>query len=134
MSPEICLHDLRVGWSERFSRFEMEEATFLERYNEYLQMHAEARVAYVRKWLRDNTIRFGEKVEIHALLRRFESLANELRAAVVLCGVSCSSCGLLCLEQKHHSGKHDCKTTHLCSRLCSFADQHPDETVPCDMP
>ncbi|KIM24854.1 hypothetical protein M408DRAFT_26650 [Serendipita vermifera MAFF 305830] len=135
LSPEGCLQELRVGWNERLSRFEMDEAVFIEQYNAYLQTIADTRIAYVRRWLRDNTIRFGEKVEILALIRRFEGLAKELKAAVVLCGLSCSSCSLLCLDQKHHGGKHDCKTSHRCPRLCTFESQHTEDTVPsCDMP
>lgn len=135
LSPQGCLVDLRMGWGERRSRFEMDEGDFLQHYNAYLQARADVRVAYVRRWLQENTIRFGEKTETHALLRRFEGLAKELKAAVVLCGVSCSNCGLLCLEQKHHGGNHDCKTSHRCWKLCTFAEQHFAEEVPgCDIP
>jgi hypothetical protein len=124
-----------MGWGERLSRFEMDESDFLQRYNEYLETRADIRIAYVRRWLHENTVRFGEKTEIHSLLRRFEGLAKELKAAVVLCGISCSLCGLLCLEQKHHGGNHDCKTSHRCSKLCAFADQHAGQAAPpCDIP
>jgi hypothetical protein len=135
LSPESCLAELRKGWGERLSRFEMDEDEYLLRYNAYLQSRAGTRITYVRQWLRDNTIRFGEKTEIHALMRRFEGLAKELEAAVVLCGASCSQCGLSCLEQKYHTGSHDCKTLHRCPKLCAFVERHTGEEIPsCSIP
>ncbi|KAG8816259.1 hypothetical protein FRC17_000381 [Serendipita sp. 399] len=134
--PEFCLHELRVTWEKRWSRFDMDDKIFLQEYNAYLQGLADQRISYVRQWLTQNTLRFGEKAEITAVMRRFDGLAKETKAAVVLCGISCANCGLLCLEQKYHTGRHDCKTTHRCHRICAFANQHDsDSPIPsCDMP
>ncbi|KAG8854044.1 hypothetical protein FRB91_004122 [Serendipita sp. 411] len=134
--PEFCLHDLRMTWEKRRSRFDMDEQIFLQEYNAHLQELADQRISYVRQWLTQNTLRFGEKAEITAVMRRLDGLAKELKAAVVLCGISCAKCGLLCLKQKYHTGSHDCHTAHLCHRICTFADQHdPKSEIPsCDMP
>ncbi|PVF95046.1 hypothetical protein CPB86DRAFT_739378 [Serendipita vermifera] len=134
LDPGSCLHTLRVGWPQRLERFEMVEAEYLNQFNAYLKSLANARVNYVRAWLKANTTRFGEKAELTILLRRFESLARELQAAIVLCGSICSSCGLLCLEQKHHIGPHDCLTSHRCSEPCAFIKEHDNEVADCDMP
>lgn len=106
----------------------------MERYNAYLQGLADIRIQYVRNWLRENTRRFGDKTEITSVVRRFEGLSKELKAAIMLCGISCSSCGLLCIEQKYHNGRHDCKTSHQCYKLCEFEKQHEDAVPQCDMP
>ncbi|KAG8823849.1 hypothetical protein FRC17_009237 [Serendipita sp. 399] len=134
--PELCLHELRVTWEKRRHRFDMDDQIFLQEYNAYLQGLADQRISYVRQWLTQNTLRFGEKSEITAVMRRFDGLAKEMKAAVVLCGISCAKCGLLCIEQKYHAGRHDCNTTHLCHRICAFANQHDAELPipPCDMP
>ena len=106
----------------------------MQRYNTYLEGLANTRVEYVRRWLKENTRRFSDKVEVTTLLRRFEGLAQELKAAVILCGISCSSCGLLCIEQKYHNGRHDCKTSHLCAKVCTYYKQHDGDVPPCEMP
>jgi hypothetical protein len=134
LNPESCLHTLRVGWSKRLERFEMVESDYLNQFNAYLKRLADTRINYVRSWLKANTARFGEKAELTLLLRKFESLARELQAAVVLCGRTCSSCGLLCLEQKHHIGSHDCLTSHRCPEPCAYIKEHENEEVDCDMP
>ncbi|CCA69193.1 hypothetical protein PIIN_03093 [Serendipita indica DSM 11827] len=134
LSPTLCLTNLRRGWADRFNRFDMEEDDFLRDYNIHLQSRADIRIESVRNWLLQNVRRFGERSEITSLLRRFEGMAKELKAAIVLCEISCAECRLLCLEPKYHTGRHDCKTSHRCHRVCAFAEQHADEIPQCDMP
>lgn len=134
LSPEQCLHDLRITWPDRFERFKLPEQEFMQQYNDYLQGLADVRIQYVKKWLTVNTMRFGERIEITPLFRKFEGLAKELKAAVALCGITCSSCGLKCIEQKYHSGRHDCKTSHRCANICAYVGQHDEDIPQCDMP
>jgi hypothetical protein len=136
LNPGLCLHDLKMQWNKRLDRFNFNEDEYLEQYQAFLQGLADQRIRYVRHWLSVNTARFGDNIEVTGLLRRLESLAKELKAAVTLCGTTCSSCGLLCLEQKyHHARKHDCMTSHRCYRLCEFREQHTESLPPeCDLP
>jgi hypothetical protein len=111
----------------------MTEREFVDGYNDYLRILAEARVTHVRDWIAANTSRFGEKAEVTSLRRTFDQLSKELRASAVLCGSKCFSCGLLCLEHKQHEGDHNCMTDHKCPEICGFADEH-EEDVACDLP
>jgi hypothetical protein len=130
LNPGLCLHDLKVQWNERLRRFYLKEDEFLEQYNTFLQDLADKRICYVRRWLSINTSRFGNRIEAAGLFHRLEKLAKELKAAVTLCGTTCSSCGLLCLEQKYHTKKHDCVTYHKCHGPCEFREQHTEMLTP----
>ncbi|KIM22922.1 hypothetical protein M408DRAFT_331422 [Serendipita vermifera MAFF 305830] len=127
------LFQLRMGWEHRQERFSRSEDEFLAGYNQYLSALAEARIDHVQTWIDVNAARFGQKAEVTSLRRHFEQLSKELRLSVMLCGLKCSRCSLLCLENKWHDGDHDCKTNHKCSELCGFTDEH-ESVVGCDLP
>lgn len=130
-----CLSELRRTSPGYFDRFEKKEDVFFQSLAAYLQSQADIRVSHVRCWLMLNTERFKGNSEVVAMLRRFEDLARELKAGVMLCGSKCSSCGLLCLEHNQHDGLHDCKTSHKCAQICSFVDQHEISDIPsCSVP
>ncbi|KIM19859.1 hypothetical protein M408DRAFT_334238 [Serendipita vermifera MAFF 305830] len=133
LSLNSCLVQLRMGWEHRQNRFSVPEDEFLAGYNQYLSALAEARIDHVQTWINVNAARFGEKAEITSLRRTFEQLSKELRISAMLCGLKCSECGLLCLENKRHDGDHDCKTNHKCPELCGFASEH-EADVGCDLP
>jgi hypothetical protein len=136
LKPELCLRDLRLQWNERYERFSLEEAGFLEQYNTFLQGLADERIRYVNRWISTNSSKFKEKIAATGLVHRFEGLTKELKAAVMLCGIMCSSCGLRCLRQKYHAAKeHDCMTDHRCHRPCDITEQHVEDFPPeCDLP
>jgi len=122
-----------MRWENKKERYSMTERDFVDGYNDYLRILAEARVTHVRDWIAANTSRFGEKAEVTSLRRTFDQLSKELRASAVLCGSKCFSCGLLCLEHKQHEGDHNCMTDHKCPEICGFGDEHEDD-VACGLP
>ena len=135
MSAEECLASLRSSWGERHNRFRMTEKEFLAAFNRYLLDLADARVQQVRTWLEQNTARFAQHADVQALFRSFQELAKELKSGVALCGATCGSCSLLCLNARRHDDAHDCRTIHKCPHTCQFLDQHDSMSVPaCDMP
>jgi hypothetical protein len=135
LSLQGCLKELRLTFTRRDERFQIGEDMFFRELSSHLHYLVETRILHVFQWLKVNTERFGEKGEITVLFRAFDAYAKELRASVVLCGSKCSSCGLLCLEHKQHTGKHNCQTSHRCSHPCGFIDQHEGSEIPeCDIP
>jgi hypothetical protein len=135
LSINTCLSDLRRGWDSRLRRYSMTEQDYLSAYQIYLEKITSSRVELVHEWLKVNTSRFAENAEIKILFRTFEDLVKELKTAILPCGASCSTCSLLCLEQRHHEGRHDCATNHMCPKLCGFVDQHGGSVIPpCGMP
>jgi hypothetical protein len=134
-SLQSCLAQLRSGFVKISNRFQLGEVQFFKSISSYLHHLVEMRIQHIAKWLAINTERFGNQGEITLLFRTFDTHAKELRASVILCGSKCSSCGLLCLEHKQHTGKHHCQTSHRCSHLCGFIDQHEGSEIPeCDIP
>ncbi|PVF98362.1 hypothetical protein CPB86DRAFT_825740 [Serendipita vermifera] len=130
-----CLRTLRMSYPGRDARYRIGEADFFKGLSSYLVNLVEARLKHVSQWLTANTERFGEKGEITVLIRTFDAYSKELRASVTLCGSKCSSCGLICLEHKQHTGKHHCQTSHRCVHPCEFVDQHEEAEIPeCDIP
>lgn len=135
LSIRSCLLELRRGWNHRLRRYSMTEQDYFSAYQAYLEKVASSRVELVHRWLKINTERFVENAEIKDLFRTFENLVKELRMAILPCGAPCSTCNLLCLEQRYHEGKHDCATKHKCPTICGFTDQHEVSKIPsCDMP
>jgi hypothetical protein len=135
LSLRDCLKNLRMGFQGRDARYQIGEADFFKGLSSYLVNLVEARLKHVSQWLTANTERFGEKGEITGLIRTFDNHCKELRASVTLCGSKCSSCGLVCLEHKQHTGKHHCQTSHRCVHLCEFVDQHDEAEIPeCEIP
>jgi hypothetical protein len=136
-APSIrsCLGKMYKEYEKGHKRFEIKDSDYLHDLSTHLNKAAEARISHVRQWLKANTVRFGDKAEVSALLREFDSMAKEIRSSVALCGSKCSYCGLLCLEHKQHDETHDCQTDHKCPEVCGFSDQHNDGPVPaCGMP
>lgn len=133
-SISACLAYLRAGYPRLEERYNMDDGEYYRSLQAYLQAVVESRVEQVRRWITVNTERFGPKAEITALLHTFDAFAKEMQLSVLLCGSKCSQCGLICLEHKQHNRQHDCKTSHLCPRVCSFVDQHQGEIPECGMP
>ncbi|KIM22918.1 hypothetical protein M408DRAFT_277567 [Serendipita vermifera MAFF 305830] len=133
LSLESCLVQLRMGWERRQERFSGPEEEFLTAYNQYLSALAKARIDHVQTWINVNAARFGEKAEVRSLRRHFDQLSQDLQMSVILCGLKCSDCGLLCLEKRLHDGNHDCRTNHRCLDPCEFSEEH-EGAVGCHLP
>lgn len=85
------------------------------------------RISHVGEWLNSNTARFSQDLpQLQEVQRLFDLLSAALKANIKLCGVQCSRCHLACVSSCHHSGPHDCLTSHSCPHPCGYSEAHAD--------
>ncbi|PVF98358.1 hypothetical protein CPB86DRAFT_758529 [Serendipita vermifera] len=133
-SAKSCLRELHKGFRARAQRFSGEDIHF-KAYQQYLDDLVASRIDGVSKQFRINVEDSSSNSEMAKLSRRFDELAERLRASMTLCGTKCSFCELLCLDTMDHDGTHDCGTSHKCSNVCGFIQQHEGNDRPtCDLP
>lgn len=130
------LLELIRSWDQCNSRSSAaSDSEWIEALDAHLQHCVFLRLEHVQLWLNINTARFQADVTtFQALRREYEALSVTLRADVQLCKLGCGECHLLCLKGRHHSGAHDCLTTHTCVHRCGFTEEHPADDIPCGLP
>ncbi|RUS25274.1 hypothetical protein BC938DRAFT_472396 [Jimgerdemannia flammicorona] len=112
------------------------DADWYALYSAFVKHMIARRIRRARQWFSANTARFpSDHPEISAASYELEQESDRLVAAWSLCGLTCENCSLRCLEQRDHSGHHDCFTDHRCKYGCEFAQDHrSSQTPPCSMP
>ncbi|RUP42941.1 hypothetical protein BC936DRAFT_137866 [Jimgerdemannia flammicorona] len=112
------------------------DADWYALYSAFVKHMIARRIRRARQWFSANTARFpSDHPEISAASYELEQESDRLVAAWSLCGLTCGNCSLRCLEQRDHSGHHDCFTDHRCKYGCEFAQDHrSSQTPPCSMP
>lgn len=132
MDREAILHALCRSWDGFPSRFDISESDWISGLSHYLEAITEMRATHVQKWIHQNLDRFKASHESLEILRRAcDTALVELKENVHLCKAQCSSCNLLCLQNRGHDTQHDCHTSHHCPHLCGFSDGHPGEEKKC---
>lgn len=117
---------LCTSWGSFARRMYIPEQIWRDALQGYLDAIAERRVQHIRDWLTANTVRFADNtVNLEELNRTFERLVVDLKSNVQLCGLQCRWCYLTCLQGRHHSGPHNCLTTHICAFPCCYTAEHP---------
>lgn len=140
-SREHMLTVLRTAWEGHASRQYTPEDEWIAGLTQHLETIVNLRIAHVCEWLDQNLSRFyaveggaGTHARIDELKRDFESSIVDLRGNVQLCGLTCMGCQLRCVQNRAHSGAHDCQSDHLCVHECDFClALEPGEHRPCTM-
>lgn len=134
-ASDRCLKSLRRSWDQFQSRDGTADRDWIDGLDQYLEGCVKARIEDVQYWLDVNTNRFNsDTTTFQALRRQFEALAVALRASVQLCKLQCAECQLYCVKSRHHTGGHDCDTSHHCMHACAFPDEHAGEDLACGLP
>ncbi|EIN14302.1 hypothetical protein PUNSTDRAFT_41556 [Punctularia strigosozonata HHB-11173 SS5] len=121
---ERILGRLRSSWDLYGTRQHAEDSDWLSQLNAYLEHTVDLRVQHVQAWLSTNTTRLPvADANVDSLRRSFDSMVIDLRASTQLCGIQCSTCSLYCLRLRHHTGDHDCQTSHQCIHTCQFVEE-----------
>ncbi|RUP45099.1 hypothetical protein BC936DRAFT_148612 [Jimgerdemannia flammicorona] len=112
------------------------DADWYALYSAFVKHMIARRIRRAKQWFSANTVRFpSDHPEISAASYELEQESDRLVAAWSLCGLTCRNCSLRCLEQRDHSGNHDCFTDHHCKHGCEFTQDHgSSQTPPCSMP
>ncbi|RUS20070.1 hypothetical protein BC937DRAFT_86448, partial [Endogone sp. FLAS-F59071] len=112
----------------------LDDTQWYNLYNTFIKFVVGRRVQRAKQWFSANTAKFPpDHTEIAAAANDLEQESERLTYSWSLCGITCVKCNLRCLDQRDHSGEHDCYTDHHCAHTCEFIDDH-DEIPPCDMP
>ncbi|KIJ09478.1 hypothetical protein PAXINDRAFT_87374 [Paxillus involutus ATCC 200175] len=118
---EEVLDALLTGWVDFDSRQFVPDAEWAEELSQYLEDLVDMRINHVRAWVRSNLTRFqASQASVLELQRVVESAIIDLKSSVQLCRMQCSCCQLLCIQNRHHDGPHDCQTEHTCTQKCEF--------------
>jgi hypothetical protein len=118
---EELLDALLAGWVDFDSRQFVPDAEWAEELSQYLEDLVDMRINHVRAWVRSNLTRFqASQASILELQRVVESAIIDLKSSVQLCRMQCACCQLLCIQNRHHDGPHDCQTEHTCTQKCEF--------------
>ena len=141
VSRESILADLRSSWEGYASRQYTTEGEWIADLTQHLETIVNLRIAHVREWLDQNLSRFQAvggggvtHARIDELKRHFESAMVDLMGNVQLCGITCATCQLRCVQSRVHEGVHDCQTDHLCVHECDFClALEPQEHQRCPM-
>ena len=132
---ERSLSLLVATWDMFDKRSDTFDREWIEDLTRYLDGLANDRVEHVHEWLQANTIRFKtDSPQFEDVRRLMDSLVVSLRTNIRLCALQCAECQLLCLRPKHHDGEHDCSTTHSCTRLCQYDEEHESNPEHCGLP
>lgn len=132
----MALKALQEAWDDYGNRADaMDDGSWVTALEAYLQHCVTSRLQHVDNWLDVNTARFStDLTTFQALRREYEALAVSVKAGVQLCKMQCTECHLQCLNARHHSGPHDCLTSHKCPRGCTFTEEHSGDDTPCGLP
>ncbi|KAL4249106.1 hypothetical protein ABKN59_005757 [Abortiporus biennis] len=132
---EEHLKTLIKSWDQVADRFNHSDQEWVQDLNSYIDQLFIFRVEHVREWLNVNSARFStDSAQFEAIRRTFDNMVIATKANSRLCKLQCSSCQLLCLRVQHHSGDHQCRTSHKCPQVCSFNDDHGHPIDPCGLP
>jgi hypothetical protein len=126
---ETALAILCKAWSHYNSRHDQLESDWISDLSSHLARLVDMRVLHVQEWISTNLARFKtEHANIEELRRALESAIVDIKANVELCKSKCSSCHLSCLLSRRHDSSelHDCQTSHHCSHICEFDEEHPE--------
>ncbi|RUO97180.1 hypothetical protein BC936DRAFT_140849 [Jimgerdemannia flammicorona] len=103
----------------------LEDAEWYELYTTFVEFIVDRRIGRARQWFSVNTARFpSDHTEIAAASYELEQESEKLVATWSLCGLTCATCNLRCLDQSDHLDEHDCFTNHYCHHNCYFAEEH----------
>lgn len=112
----------------------LDDTQWCNLYNTFIKFVVGRRIQRAKQWLSANTAKFlSGHTEIAAATNDLEQESERLTNFWSLCGITCLKCNLRCLDQRDHSGEHNCYTDHRCVYTCGFIEDH-DEIPPCDMP
>ncbi|KAL5634326.1 hypothetical protein ACGC1H_002410 [Rhizoctonia solani] len=113
------------------SRSQMPDPDYMEALQESLDIILDRRLALVELWINVNTDNLpAENQDLREFHRMFDSLKQDMKAAIQLCRDRCASCGLQCIRALSHPQEHDCSTDHKCKFHCEVVDDH-SELPPC---
>lgn len=129
---EAALCALCESWDGFSNRFNIPEGDWISGLSGYLETITQMRAAHIQKWIHQNLDRFkASHASLETLKRACDTALAELKENVRLCKAQCSSCNLLCLQNRGHDTQHDCQTSHHCPHTCGFSDEHPNEEKRC---
>jgi hypothetical protein len=134
MVQNLTLAKLLLSWEGYTQRIETPDDQWFASLCSHLDALVQRRIDLVMHWIDMNTARFTENTSaMESLRRESNAVVAALRAGIQLCGMKCLQCHLLCLSPRHHEGSHDCLTSHRCTKLCDFVEEHPIND-PCGFP
>ncbi|KAF9239496.1 hypothetical protein BU15DRAFT_88040 [Melanogaster broomeanus] len=108
-SRDAILGTLLTGWFNFDSRQSVPDAEWAEELSQYLED------------LVDMRINHAGHASVMELQRALDSAVIDLKSSVQLCRMQCSSCQLLCIQDRLHDGPHNCRTEHTCSWECEYS-------------
>ncbi|KAI5994325.1 hypothetical protein EDD15DRAFT_788468 [Pisolithus albus] len=131
---EQALTALRKSWDQHETRQHLADNEWADSLSQYLEQIINLRIDHVHEWLTQNLSRFQTgHASIEELRRTFENATVDLRSNIQLCRLQCSSCQLLCIQNRFHDGPHNCRTDHVCIHQCDFCKESTGESRACSM-
>ncbi|KZT12602.1 uncharacterized protein LAESUDRAFT_808190 [Laetiporus sulphureus 93-53] len=120
---DAMLQQLIGLWDDLHTRGTIADDEWMAGLIEHLNDLVQRRIDHVNEWLNLNMAKFpSTHADIQMLRRLANNMMIDVKANVQICSLQCAKCHLLCALCRHHDGRHDCQTSHACTRSCEYED------------